>query len=252
MKTIALVFLISITLTAQTIVCLGTSLTAACQYPTVLQRELPGAKVINMGMGGKNSNTLKYRIIDVINANPDYVIYESVINDSYSHPQQYDKVLSLQECRANLQMICDSLKRFHLFFMTMQFPYDSTILGRNPSQDRLHFFYYNELFKKVARENNIPIIDVLPDWLEINYLDYAPDGLHSNARAASELTVKEIMKALKQGYAYRITELNAEFDIAFDAHTRGRILDELRKIHNELEKNNLLEEYEWYFHCQTY
>ena len=196
MKILYMILLFSVSAFTQTIVCLGTSLTQACYYPEVLQQELPGAKVINMGFGGKNSNTLKTKISEIIKMKPDIVLYESSINDACI-VERYDKALTLDECRDNLQMICDSLKQFGLYFMTMNFPLDTLLFNRNPAKDRPHFYEYVGLFRWVATENSIPVIEILSKWYNINYLDYAPDGLHSNEKAAKELIVPEILKALK-------------------------------------------------------
>ena len=204
MRILTLFLFITLNLFAQIkIDCLGTSLTAACDYPEELKHELDSLypheyKIINMGMGGKNSGTLKTRINEIINDKPDFVLYESAINDA--EDWTYDKPLTLDEAKNNLQLICDSLKKFGLVFITMNYPYDSLIKERNPALRRLYFDTYNALFKNVAKINNIPLIDILNVWKRLSkseYLKLVPDGLHPSKEGSKKITVPVILEYLK-------------------------------------------------------
>jgi len=197
-----IVILLPVILNAQTIVCYGTSLTASGEYPETLQQYLPEAKVINSGAGGMNSNWGLMNVQEkVINLKPDIVLMEFSINDAYNKKTYWNYTVDFYDSRFNykdmINLIRTSLPECRIILMTMQVPYDSVISGRNPSADRPYIYTYYQICREVAEEENLELIDLQKKWEQVDFLKYAPDGLHNIKLAAEEIIIPEILKVIK-------------------------------------------------------
>jgi acyl-CoA thioesterase-1 len=186
----------------QTVVTYGTSLTCGAwvqQLADALQSINPEAvDVVNSGMGAMHSDwgvdNLKSRVLAY---NPDAVFIEFSINDAF-----LPYAISIDKSRKNLEWMIDALtKRFpecEVTLMTMNIP-----LSEHFDQ-RPRFEEYYEVYRKVARERAIRLIDHYVAWKKIldgcpdNYHIYVPDGLHPSALGSARVTTPGIIASVME------------------------------------------------------
>ena len=147
----------------QTIVTYGTSLTAGGawvgQLQGALNQEYPGlAKVINRGQGGMWSKWgVEHLEERVIAKKPDAVLLEFAINDAF-----LEYKTSTQEARTNLVNMIDRIlaanSQCQVILMTMNPPI-GIHSERRPKVDD-----YYELYRQVAKERNLLLIDHYLNW----------------------------------------------------------------------------------------
>ena len=183
------------------IVCYGTSLTAACGYPEALQRELdrrwPGmATVVNSGGSGQNSRWgLENLDALVVSNRPDAVFLEFSMNDSVDRFH-----LDLEESERNTRLIIgrirQALPKCEVILMTMN-PYSG-----EPAGKRAGLPAYYEIYRKLAGELRLPLIDNFPIWQKTlvedpsAYAKMVPDGTHPNDVGIRSVLLPNILKAI--------------------------------------------------------
>ncbi len=185
----------------QTLVAYGTSLTAACawvgQLDAALKLKYPGlANVVNSGASSMWSkwgvdNLDEY----VIQKKPDTVLIEFAINDAY-----LEYKTSVEEARKNLINMIDRIqkanKNCEVILMTM-----------NPSTyadatDRPKYPDYYQMYRDVAKERKLRLIDHYVNWKKILdkdkdlFLKYVPDGLHPGEEGCKMVILPEMLKSL--------------------------------------------------------
>jgi acyl-CoA thioesterase I len=186
---------------AQKVVVYGTSLCAAGawvkQVQTLIDTGFPKlCTVINSAQSGKASNWGLDNIDGrVIALNPDTVLMEFSINDAYSIYK-----ISVADAQKNLETM---IKKMHtalpnceIILMTMNQP----IKGH--AEARPAFPDYIAMYRKVAKDQNLKLIDMLPAWKKLFADDeekwhlVVPDGIHPNADGGALITTPSIVKAL--------------------------------------------------------
>jgi acetyl esterase/lipase len=186
---------------AQTVVTYGTSLTAGGawvgQFGAALEARWPGrAKVVNSGQGGMWS---KWGVENldgrVISKKPDTVLIEFGINDAFL---QYKTPVA--EARANLETMIDRVfsakADTEIILMTMNPPVGVHLERRPAIAD------YYEMYRSVAKERKLQMIDHAANWAPILANDrarfdrYVPDGIHPGAEGCREVITPALLKAL--------------------------------------------------------
>jgi len=183
----------------QTVVAYGTSLTRFGAWVSHLQEALdarhPGlATVINSGAGSMWSqwgvDNLETRVIE---RKPDTVFIEFAINDAYLAYKT-----SVEQARTNLVNMIERVQKANtnceVILMTM-----------NPSTvtfDRPKFADYYQMYRDVARERRLPLIDHYVNWTRILdadkdlFMKYVPDGLHPGVEGCRKVITPAMVKAL--------------------------------------------------------
>jgi acyl-CoA thioesterase-1 len=186
----------------QTVVAYGTSLTHGgawvAQLQAALDAKFPGkARVINSGEGRMWSkwgvDNLDARVI----ANkPDTVFIEFAVNDAYL---PYHTPVA--QARANLENMIDRILRANpdceIIPMTMDPPTGASLA------DRPQYMDYYQMYRDVAKERNLLLIDHYQQWEKlltqdpVTYYKYLPDTLHPTPEGCAAVTTPEIIKALE-------------------------------------------------------
>ena len=186
----------------QTIVTYGTSLTAGGAWVKQLQgalnKKFPGlAKVVNRGA---NSMWSKWGVDNldkrVIEYKPDAVFIEFAINDAF-----LKYATTVEAARRNLETMIDrTLKaqpQCQVILMTMDPPV-GVHLERRPKIEE-----YYEMYREVAKQRKLLLIDHEPNWQKILREDratfdkYVPDGIHPNALGCEKVILPQLLKSLK-------------------------------------------------------
>ena len=186
---------------AQTIVTYGTSLTAGGawvqQLQGALERRFPGlAKVVNSGAGAMWSkwgvDHLEERVLA---KKPDAVLIEFAINDAF-----LEYKTSTQEARTNLENMIGRIVQVHphcqVILMTMNPPI-GVHLERRPKVDD-----YYEVYRQVAKERRLLLIDHDPIWKKLlrddvaTFNKYVPDGIHPDPLGCETIILPQLLKSL--------------------------------------------------------
>jgi lysophospholipase L1-like esterase len=185
----------------QTVVTYGTSLTAGGawveQFTAELDRGYPRlATVINSGQGAMWSQwgveNLEARVLA---KHPDTVLIEFSINDAYL---PYNT--SVEQARSNLETMVDHILAMNtsceIILMVMN-PPTGVHLDRRP-----HVESYNQMYRDVAVQRHLTLIDHYPNWQQIlkadpkRFSEYVPDGIHPNAEGCKAVITPGIVRAL--------------------------------------------------------
>lgn len=185
----------------QTVVAYGTSLTHEGAWPAQLQEALDRkyaglAKVINSAQGAMWSKWGVENLDErVISKAPDTVLIEFAINDAYLPYQT-----STAECRANLETIIDRIldanPNCEIVLMTMN-PPTGIHLEQRPEIEA-----YYEVYRQVAKERGLRLVDHYPSWLRIlkedeaTFFEYVPDGLHPEALGCQKVITPYLLERL--------------------------------------------------------
>ena len=188
----------------QTLVTYGTSLTAGGawvrQLQDALDRQYPGlAKVANSGAGAMWSkwgvDHLEERVLA---KKPDAVLIEFAINDAF-----LEYKTSTEEARKNLENMIDRIlharPQCQVILMTMNPPIGVHLEAR-PKVDE-----YYELYRRVAQERKLLLIDHNPNWKKLLQEDaaafnkYVPDGIHPNGLGCETVILPQLLKSLGIG-----------------------------------------------------
>ena len=185
----------------QTVVTYGTSLTAGGAWVQELQdalgRSYPGkATVVNSGMGamwsGWGVENLGQRVIA---KKPDTVLIEFSINDAY-----VPYTTSVQRARSNLETMIDRIlasnTNCEIVLMVMNPPTGSHLEQRPKIKE------YNQMYRDVAKNRKLLLIDHYPHWEKILnddpglFMKCVPDGIHPCAEGCTMVVTPEILRAL--------------------------------------------------------
>jgi acyl-CoA thioesterase-1 len=206
------------------IVALGTSLTGGTwRWVDVMEEWLnesyPNQAIIeNLGVGASASMTVpamegnKYtwnrcgldRVQEAIAINPDVVFIEFAVNDAYI---PYD--ISLEQSRQNLESIIRFLKdanpKIEIILQTMNVVIDLPELNQHASTDRENLHLYHEMYRDVAKRNQLLLIDHHPNWKRYlqnegkeAYLKIVTDGVHPNLEGYRIVLLPELKIVLKK------------------------------------------------------
>lgn len=186
---------------AQTVVTYGTSLTECARWVSDLraglERSFPGrAKVVNSAKSAMWSTwgvkNLEQR---VIGKKPDTVLIEFSINDAYLSYKT-----SVPQARSNLVEMIDRILKANasceVILMVMNPPVGGHLEQRPKITD------YNQMYRDVAKDRKLLLIDHHPNWEKIRKADpelfrkYMPDGIHPGAEGCTKVVTPEIFKAL--------------------------------------------------------
>lgn len=196
----------------QTVVTYGTSLTQPGAWPSQLHRllwaEFPGQITIrNRGISGSSSDNanpvfsgLGRLEEQVLVVDPDAVLLEFSINDAFVN---YN--ITLQQSKANLETMIDRLVEGRpdreIILMTMNPAWDPPG-GGNPAALRPALADYYQIYRDVAQERNLRLIDNYANWDRLRienptlFERYLPDGLHPTFPALADVVTPHIFHVL--------------------------------------------------------
>lgn len=187
--------------TPQVVVTYGTSLTHGGAWVGMLQKELDArfpklAKVVNGAQSGMWS-TWGVEHLDerVISKKPDTVFIEFAMNDAFLKYQT-----TVATARTNLETMMDRIRAAkadtEIILMTMN-PPTGVHLERRPGIDG-----YFQMYREVARERGLLLIDHHPHWKKVLDEDAArfrtlvPDGIHPAAEGCAQVIMPTLRAAL--------------------------------------------------------
>ncbi|HCN84779.1 MAG TPA: SGNH/GDSL hydrolase family protein [Sphingobacteriaceae bacterium] len=191
----------------QTLVIYGTSLSAAAggkAWVNFLDSALNdkyqnNLKVYNSAKSAMWSTWGVQHLEDsVISKNPDAVLIEFSINDAFLDYKTSSALAAL-----NLRYMIDRIKLNNpdceVILQVMNIPLNAS------ADKRPRLAEYNEMYRKVAREKGLLMIDHYPNWEKILakgkdvYLKYVPDGIHPDEKSARLIIAPFILKKLEEG-----------------------------------------------------
>lgn len=198
---------------AQTVVVYGTSLTRGGEWTKALDAWLvtvnPKAKVtfINSGQSGKNSIVGLQKLDEaVIAKKPDTVIIEFAVNDAGKHEGK-PAAVSQEQCGKNLGEMIDRIKKAlpgtEIILQTMNPSWDAPN-GNRSGSIRPELPSYYEVYRKVAAERGLLLVDHNKNWLKIREEDeelfktYVKDGVHPTKEASVKVTFPALKAALEK------------------------------------------------------
>jgi len=181
----------------QTLVVYGTSLTAGGAWVKMLQDAFNAKHsglltIINGAQSGMNSTwgaqNVKARVID---KKPDAVLIEFGMNDAVTRFN-----ISKEDCRANVTKILDSihmaLPQCEMILMTM-----NCVAGENGAKRGGKLPEYYQVYRDIAAERKLLLIDHYPNWKAIQDKDakafdkLVPDGVHPTPAGAKDVILPE-------------------------------------------------------------
>lgn len=185
----------------QTVIAYGTSLTKVGawtdQLATVLEQNYPGqVTFINSAQGGSNSDWGSRSFEEkVIQKKPDTVFIEFAINDAVA-----SRNTSVSHARKNLEGMIDRLleaqPNCEIILMVMNPPVAF------PARQRPNLVAYNQMYRDVARERELQLIDHFPVWEKLlaedpgRFLQYVPDAIHPVREGALNVILPTMIEAL--------------------------------------------------------
>ncbi len=225
------------------IAALGTSLTGGTwKWFDVMKEWLdqvyPGqVSYKNEGIGASASSFPPGRSgLDKVNEltsyHPDVVFIEFAVNDAY---RPYN--ISVEDSRANLESIIQSLKSYNpeieIILQTMNVVIDMPELNTTEFTKRSELNQYLAMYRKVAEENHILLIDHYPNWERYlkeegrdAYIRIVKDGIHPGLEAYRMILLPELKRVLQQKWIpnkvdYPATSLEVEdFLSSLNGHMR--------------------------------
>lgn len=134
----------------------------------------------------------------VINKRPDAVMIEFGMNDAFLN---YKTSPAL--ARLNLNYMIDRIKLYNplceVILQVMDIPINVH------AEARPNLIAYYEMYRQVAAERRLLLIDHYPHWQRIldqgkdTYLKYVPDGIHPSPESARNIIAPYILKRLEEG-----------------------------------------------------
>lgn len=195
------------------IVVYGTSLTAGGAWVGEMRNWLtstyPGAvTVINSGLSGKNSvEGIAQLETKVLAHNPDVVFIEFAMNDAFTGPNG-PPIISVSQARSNLLTMIDAILERNpdaqVILQTMNTVWDSPG-GTGSATLRPHLEDYYQMYREVAAEKNLLLIDHHSNWKKLQETDsssfqtYVPDGVHPATSGIRQVVMPLIKWKLAAG-----------------------------------------------------
>ena len=183
------------------VVCYGTSLTAASTWPKIVADRISAVHgdrvtLVNAAMSGQNSSWgLKALDERVLARKPDIVFIEFSMNDAVER-----FAISPKQSRANtielIERIAAGAPGTVICLMTMN-PAHGESGAKRP-----HLDDYYDIYRAIARERGLPLIDNRAAWGRLMEADPgAPvrmigDGVHPGNEASVRLTAPAVLAAL--------------------------------------------------------
>lgn len=187
----------------QTIVAYGTSLTAAGSWVKQVQGALDHrypqlATLVNSGGSGCWSqwgvDNLQERVLA---HHPDAVIIEFAVNDAVARFN-----CSVQQSRTNLESMLTRILAGNpdctIFLMTTT-PADAYATGHFSHRENIAAYY--DMYRAVARQRNLGLIDLYPRWLSLQQADkptftrYIPDSIHPSEEGCRSIVTPGVLSA---------------------------------------------------------
>lgn len=181
--------------------------TFAAIVESSLREKLPATDVVNVGIGGERTDQALQRLdAEIVSKKPRIVTIMYGTNDSYVDLGKTQSRLSVDEYRANLVKIVESLQKAGIQPVLMTEPRwgrkAKNGLDENPN-DRLE--KYVEACRSVAREHKLPLVDHFADWTKAeaegaDVGDWTTDQCHPNPeghRRMAGLMVPILLEATK-------------------------------------------------------
>ncbi len=198
------------TLAAESIVCIGDSITRGAYlepdeaYPAVLETMLPGTKVINAGVPGNTSGQGLDRLdADVLAHRPDCVVVFFGTNDSVLRAAGQYRV-PVDRFADNLRQIIDrcSKQNARVVLCTLPAINSEPYFQRHPkeyyqSEGALEAIVgrYRDATLEVGRATNVPVVDLLEVFQKnMDLLRPAPDGVHPSAEGCRQIATLVAMQ----------------------------------------------------------
>ncbi|NQU54135.1 MAG: hypothetical protein HQ522_16530 [Bacteroidetes bacterium] len=195
------------------IAALGTSLTEG-KWPWFdvmkewLDQDYPGlVEYHNEGVGASassyppgKSGLDKVKVIAA--TSPDVVFIEFAVNDAY---EAYN--ISVAESRANLESMINTLKErnpdVEIILQTMNVVIDMPELNMTESTKRADLLQYLGMYREVAKENRLLLIDHYPNWHKFlkeegrdAYVKVVTDGIHPNLDGYRKILLPKLKEVL--------------------------------------------------------
>lgn len=186
----------------QNIITYGTSLSCGpwiSMFNEWLNLKYPGQiTLINSAMpamySGWGVENLEER---VLNKSPDVVFIEFSINDAYL-PYNTSMEMSKHNIENMIDRILTRNPECQIILMTMNLPI------REHLQARPYIDYYYQVYRDVARERNLLLIDHYLNWSNILHSDpklydkYVPDGIHPGEEGCKNVILPQMIKSLNE------------------------------------------------------
>lgn len=174
------------------VVAFGTSLTAAEQWQNEVAARLADCaevSIATIAQAGANSDWAVTALPQVVAARPEIVLVEFSANDaSLLHG------VAAETSRANTAAIIEAVEAAGArpVLMTMNPAHGLRALSRPWLGD------YYELYRDIARERGVALIDLAPIWQARSDLaDAIPDGVHPTDAAARDVVAPAVAAALR-------------------------------------------------------
>lgn len=190
---------------SQHIIVYGTSLSSggnghAWMQPVAAHLgKLYGDSLIRYSLAGKGGMWSSWGVKNledsVIAKKPDVVFIEFGINDAF-----IDYHTPVAVARLNLQYMIDRIRLYdascEIILQVMNMP-----IGKSATL-RPHLEDYYAMYRSVAAEKGIMLIDHYPNWLKIlekgeeDFRKYVPDGIHPNKVAGEQIIAPQVIQSI--------------------------------------------------------
>jgi lysophospholipase L1-like esterase len=131
----------------------------------------------------------------VLSRNPDTVFIEFGINDAYEPFH-----ISVETCRSRLENMIDVILKHNpdceIILLTT-----NAVAGK-PAEVRPHLEDYYQVYRDVAKERSLLLVDMYPLWQKLlqddraTYDRYVRDGLHPGALGCEKVITPAILDAM--------------------------------------------------------
>lgn len=191
----------------QTLVVYGTSITKLGSGPLWVsevgnmlnEKYNNNLTLFNKGGSGRNSQWATQNFNDsVLVNNPNTVIIEFSVNDAV---ERFD--IDPAQSKKNTQWMIDKLKGQNAEVILL-------VVSSNPLREaatkRPDLEAYINVYRELAKENKIQLIDFSPVWEKVmkekgekSFRNYLSDGVHPTKRGAMEMLAPKVTEALVKG-----------------------------------------------------
>ncbi|MGV3531296.1 MAG: FAD-dependent oxidoreductase, partial [Chthoniobacteraceae bacterium] len=193
------------------VVVYGTSLTASGPWVGQMQTWLTGMypgtlTLINSGLSGKTSDEAVAQLQAKVLAHvPDTVFIEFAMNDAFLFSNETPQV-SVAKSRQNVETMIDGIlgvnPRAEIILQTTNSVWDSPAGSNASATLRPNLPAYYQMYRDVAAERGLLLIDHYPNWAELQtsntatFQSYIPDGVHPNAAGTKAIVMPLLQEKL--------------------------------------------------------
>jgi peptidoglycan/xylan/chitin deacetylase (PgdA/CDA1 family)/lysophospholipase L1-like esterase len=198
----------------QTVVVYGTSLTIKGEWTKALSgyfdKQFPGLVTFhNNTKAGMRSDWGVANLQEkVLAEKPDLVFIEFSINDAATKHN-----ISMEKSQSNLDSIVKALRRQNpevdIVLQTMNLAWDSPrVPEKKYGSERSTLESYFEVYRRYARNNQLPLVDHYPNWLKIEmeeperYQKMVPDGIHPSSTSSATIIWPAVEALLEKARGY--------------------------------------------------